>query len=289
MRYLLLIAFALLAACSRAAKENLIITSSRPAYLIIHEIVGERIPIKNLLSPAASPHTFSPGPSEIKAVSKANIVFYIAENLDGWAADLHAGHAVEMMNFLPDAMIIRSDNHNHNHDHDHDHGGSDPHFWLNPLAVKAILPDLCKELSGIYPEYKVDFERNSKKFAAELLALDSAVKRNLSAKSGKSVFTFHPSFNYFLKQYGLTFGGSIEAFPGKEPSPNYISELTSRINSAGAKVIFSELQFSKDVAQTIAELTNTKIAVLDPLGSAKEVASYHDLILYNSLILLENL
>lgn len=281
MRYLLLIAFALLAACSRTPKENLIITSSRPAYLIIHEIVGEQIPIKNLLSPAASPHTFSPGPSEIKAVSKANIVFYIADNLDGWAADLHAGHAVEMINFLPGAMKIRSE--------DHDCDGNDPHFWLNPLAVKAILPDLCKELSKIYPEYKVDFERNSKKFSAELLALDSAVKSNLSAKSGKSVFTFHPSFNYFLKQYGLTFGGSIEAFPGKEPSPNYIADLTSRINSVGAKVIFSEPQFSKDIAQTIAELTQTKIAVLDPLGSAKEVATYHDLILHNSLILLENL
>jgi zinc transport system substrate-binding protein len=53
----------------------------------------------------------------------------------------------------------------HNHNHNNQHGtdeeslGIDPHFWVDPLTVQAMLPALLNELIKIDPENEEYFRR----------------------------------------------------------------------------------------------------------------------------------
>ena len=102
---------------------------------------------------------------------------------------------------------------------------------------------------------------------------------------GKPVFLFHPSFRYMLKRYKLIYLGAIETSPGKEPSPKYVLQIVEKINSSGAKALFTEPQLPNAPAKTIAEAAGVSLYELDPIGGVKGKMSYSDLILYNADLL----
>ncbi len=135
------------------------------------------------------------------------------------------------------------------------------------------------------PEYAQTFKTNADLFAKRLELLNKQIAQILNDKQGKSVFMFHPSFKYFINRYGLEYGGSIEVSPGKQPSPNYLKQLSDKIKATNTKAIFSEPQLSEISAKAVAENTGTILFVLDPLGGEKGRTKYSDLLLYNARIL----
>lgn len=277
-----------------ASQDDLIAVSNQPLYMIINELTGGEINIFCITQPGDSPHTYSPKPSDIAKAESAKLFFYVSDNLDNWAAKSANTSKTQVLGMVPKDKLLNF-NSGHNCDdcreeHTPSSGNStDPHFWLDPLAVKAVIPALREKLIAAFPDYKDIIAINSEKFIIKLDSLNNLISENLSAVKGKYLFTLHPSFEYFINRYGLKSGGAIEVSPGKEPSPNYIKELSDKIKSTGTKTIFSEPQLSIKSANAIAEITKTGLKILDPLGGMPNTKSYVDLIIYNALIIKENL
>jgi zinc transport system substrate-binding protein len=59
--------------------------------------------------------------------------------------------------------------HNHHHGTDEESLGIDPHFWVDPLTVRAMLPALLNELIKIDPENEEYFRSNEKLFFSKAL------------------------------------------------------------------------------------------------------------------------
>jgi zinc transport system substrate-binding protein len=66
------------------------VTTIPPFEMILRPVVEGRATVERLLDPGASPHTYDPTPSDLRAVSNATALVYGAEHLDGWAANLPA-------------------------------------------------------------------------------------------------------------------------------------------------------------------------------------------------------
>jgi zinc transport system substrate-binding protein len=186
--------------------------------------------------------------------------------------------------------------HAHHHDHvhdascDHDHsGGPDPHFWTDPLTVRALLPELSRVLIQMNPEREEMIARNAARFAERLSALNLDVYQQLIPLRGRPVFLFHPSFLYFLRRYELRYAGVIAHVPGKETSPRELQALVQRILSEEAKAIFSEPQLSPRPALALAEAAGVRMAILDPIGGEDATRTYEQLIRYNATVLREAL
>jgi zinc transport system substrate-binding protein len=157
----------------------------------------------------------------------------------------------------------------------------DPHFWMSPNTVRAILPALLDTLSKLDPDNAAFYAANTDRFTKRLELLDKQIAKALAPHTGKTVFLFHPSMLYLLRDYKIIYGGSLEEIPGKEATANHIKLLADKINSAGAKSIFSEPQLSRAPAETLAEAANVAIYILDPVGGTEGKIRYADLILYN--------
>ncbi len=279
-------------------EENSIVVTNYPAKMIIKEIVSNSIKVESLLRPGDSPHTYSPKPSDASKTENAKLFVYIADNLDSWVTKYDNPNKIELIKLVPKGNLIYfSDAHQHENDddeiahegHSHNDGAADPHFWLDPLTVKAILPSLQTEIIKAFPEKKNLIENNIQLFSKKLDNIHNTIEKELKKVKGKYVFTFHPSFEYFIKRYGLISGGSLEVVPGKEPSPNYIKHLSDLIKLTKTKTIFSEPQFPKKTAESIAAMTNTKLEVLDPIGGVKNIITYYDLLFFNTRVLKKSL
>lgn len=153
---------------------------------------------------------------------------------------------------------------------------------MDPLVVKAILPALADTLTAIDPENAAKYKANAKRFADRLDVLNKQVSSELQSVAGKPVFLFHPSIRYLLKRYKLVYAGAIEEFPGKEPSPKYIAELSNKIKANRANAVFTEPQLPEAPAKTISEVLGINLYTLDPIGGVEGRMRYTELILYNA-------
>lgn len=285
-----LISLSLFFACNNEKKQPKFITTSASLAMILQELVGSDV--EYILPNGASPHTYTPKPSDVLNVAKSEALFFIARNNDGWAEKLDSKRKIEVFRLLPESLIIPKskfnveDHHDHAHteeinDHDFDYEEFDSHFWTDPMTVKALLPMLVQQLSEIDPNNAKKYKRNADKFAQELDKLHIQIIPILQVIKDKPIFLFHPSFLYLINRYGLTYGGSIEWNPGEESTPITFADLITKIKSSGVKAIFSEPQLSDKSAKVLAEQTGTQLSVLDPVGGIEGRKTYREFILYN--------
>ena len=145
-----------------------------------------------------------------------------------------------------------------------------------------MLPALADRLAAIDPDGQTQYRENATRFAAQLDDLNKQVEEIVAPIRGASVVSFHPSVCYFLKRYGLVYAGSIESFPGKEPTPRYLERVIKALQKSGAKAVFTEPTLPKRPAEAVAEAAGIAVGELDVEGGKEGRQTYGELILYNA-------
>ncbi|KAG1702911.1 High-affinity zinc uptake system protein ZnuA [Nymphon striatum] len=159
--------------------------------------------------------------------------------------------------------------------HNHDENSSDPHLWLDIENAIRITQSIAKKLATIDPENKTQYEKNATKVAEKLNLLKADISNKLQNTSKKNYIVFHDAYQYFEKQFELAVPTPVTIHPEIPLGAARIKELQSEIAEHGISCLFSEPQFSPKVIKVIAENTDAKISVLDPLGSGVKVGSSH--------------
>jgi zinc transport system substrate-binding protein len=291
MKYKIILILLLIGiSCNNQYSKPLYVVSTYPIAEIIREIVGTKGEVISLTQPGDSPHTYTPKPSDMQKALSAKAVFYVSDKLDSWAMKLENKNRISLINLLPKENLVyfegeQSCTEEDHKEHHHHAGEIDPHFWTDPLTVKALVPMIVDTLSKIDPQNAQSYQNNAQAFMKRLDLLNRQVESLLVNQKGKTLFLFHPSFLYFAKRYQLNYGGSIEVSPGKEPTANYLVNLVKKIQACGARSIFSEPQLPQASAKSIAEAAGVLLFVLDPIGGVEGRMKYADIILYNAKIL----
>ena len=291
-RYCLLIFFIsilVFSGCSKSADDKpLFMATTYPVYVILAELTGDAAKVDYIVPTGASPHTYLPKPGDIKKTSKALGLFYIADNFDGWISGIPTENKIKLLDMIPDDNLIYfSCNHDHSMDaENHNHSSEiDPHFWLDPLTVKAMIGELTEKLVLLFPAGEKQFKSNAEKFSNELDEINKQLESILRELEGKELFLHHPSFNYLINRYNLVYAGSIEESPGKEPSPKFLTKLVGDIKQSGVKSIFSEPQLNGKTARVIAREAGVNLFEINPEGNSTTMNTYRDLLIKNAQII----
>lgn len=203
--------------------------------------------------------------------------------------DDHDDHGHEKEEKHDDHHDHDHDHHDHDHDHEdheekdddhdhdeHNHDGPDPHIWLVPeLAIKQV-EAIAMTLSEIDPDHAEEYMANAANYIQSLEKLDADIQARIFEVSPKPFIVFHDAYSYFLKEYGLTAfrKGSIEPFPGREPTAAYFKGLIELIESEGIDIIFTEPQFNPRVAENIQTETGANSFEMDSIGAALNAGEY---------------
>jgi len=271
---------------SAPGQEVQFVASIPPLAAILREVTGDRARVTILLPPGASPHTFQPKPSQAMIMEKALAFFLAGPNLDQeWAGRLPARRRIAMVLLLPEEFRLTAQTDHHHEKSGHGETGIDSHFWTDPLAVRAMIPELVRQLAELDPAGMELYYANGRRFSDELTALDQELTRLFQAVQTQPFFLFHPSFQYLFKRYQLRLAGLIEPFPGREPSPKFLRDLTDRIKSTGATAVFSEVELPARPAEVLAEAAGVRLFQLDPLGGTPSLYSYFELMRFNARVL----
>lgn len=249
-----------------------------PLKMILEPLVGDRATVHVIVPPGSSPHTFSLKPSDAVMASAARVFFYVSAEVEPWAAQIDARKRVALLDWIPEADRILA-----TQGHDHAHGESaDPHFWLDPVIVRELLPKLVEALSQSDPEGAAIYQSSAAIFATQLDALHREVRDLLAPVKHRPVIAYHPSVVYLLKRYDLPLAHAIEYAPGQEATGQHLQAIIETIKRERISAIFTEPQLNRKAADLIAEAAGCAVFELDPLGGFGERTSYEDLLRYNA-------
>lgn len=167
--------------------------------------------------------------------------------------------------------------HDHDHDgHDHGHGHADgkpaldPHVWLDPENAKVFVAAIAATLAKADPDNAPAYAANAETMTERLDALQAELGKELAPAAGKPFVVFHDAYQYFEKRFGLTAAGAITLSPETAPGAERVAEISGKIRALDAVCIFSEPQFEPKLITVVAEGSNARTGVLDPLGASLE-------------------
>ncbi|MEX0599375.1 MAG: metal ABC transporter substrate-binding protein, partial [Rhodothermales bacterium] len=228
-----------------------------PLAAVVSPVAGE--PVAVLVPGGASPHTYEPRPSDARKAARADVLFYGSETLDGWAATLESPSHVALVDLLPDSLRLPAF---HGH-------GVDPHFWMDPIAVKSVAGELADVLCSVEPERCSTYRSNARAFAQELDVVHDSLRIMMDPVAGARVVLAHPFLHYFAERYDLRVVGIVEELSGSEPTPRGLHRMIDAARDARARAVFSQPQHDSRPAAAVAEAVGIPHVELDPMASGE--------------------
>ncbi len=278
----------------RASDRTKVAVSIFPLYDLARTVAGPDADVSLLLPAGRSEHTFDPTPREVESVAASQLGVMVGLGLDPWmeklmkeaapkARVLKVGDRVKTMTIAMDPI---ADEEAHaggkKDDDDHDEkGGPDPHAWLDPQNAIVMAKAIGEELAIVDAPHADGYRARAAALVTSLEALDKAVEAQTKAWKTRGFVTFHGSFGYFAKRYGLTIVAVIEPFPGSTPTGVYIEKVLVVVRQKKIGALFREPQLDPKPAQIIADEAKIPLGLLDPVGGGADTDTYEKMIRFN--------
>jgi zinc/manganese transport system substrate-binding protein/manganese/iron transport system substrate-binding protein len=214
---------------------------------MIRNVAGDRAVVDSVIPAGAGPEDYEPKPDDARKLADADLIVSNGVGLDDFLDDLieAAGRdTVERLVLGEGLETITVD------------GEENPHFWLDPtLVVDHYVPAISATLAELDAEGAAIYEANATAYADRVREVDAANLARIEtipAKNRKLV-TFHDAFPYFAEHYGFELVGVLVENVGQEPTASELAALVETVKQAGVRAVFSEAQFSPDLARTLAD------------------------------------
>jgi ABC-type Zn uptake system ZnuABC Zn-binding protein ZnuA len=285
-------AFAPAAALGAAAGEGRPVAAATIAPLasLAAQVAGGGWDVVTVVPPGVSPHVFEPGPRDVKRLAKARLVVTVGAGYDSWAAGLVAACASRAVVHDAGASVgVRAEAARPGERDRDGEIGRDPHWWLSPRRASAALGPLAEAFARLDPAGAEGYRSRAAEAVVSLAALDAEIASMLAPARGRAVVSTHNSWTYFLADYGLVNGGSIEPVPGREPSPRELRALIDLVRDRRIPALFTEPQFPPSAARVVAGDAGVRLVLADPIGGVPGRGAYADLLLFDARAFREGL
>ena len=255
----------------------------------VETIGGDRVAVTTILKPNTDPHDYEPRPSDVKAVADADLVFRSGGHLDEWADSIVAdsGSSAEVIDLSVNLPVeLEGGEHEHGHEEEgaaheeegaaheeehavegehaheeegHDHDEIDPHWWHDPINVRAASQRIDIALGEAAPDDKSYFQARTRTFDNQIGNLNREIAtciRSIPADQRKIV-TDHDAFGYFTNRFGIeTVGTVIPALTTQaQPSAGDLADLEETIRQEDVKAVFPESSVSPALAEAVSRDT----------------------------------
>jgi len=256
--------------------KPMIAVSILPQSYFVERIGGSRVDTVVLVGEGQSPHSYEPTPRQMANLAQAS----------AWilsSTDFEITLRPKIESLYPSLRIVdgtqgvrfRSlETHSHDEDEesdDHDDHDNDDldltidrHSWLGREPAKIMAAHIKNTLTEIDPEGAKLYETNYQTLISEIDTVFMNLGEILAPIQGETVFVYHPSFGYFLDEFGI-FQEAVET-GGKEPTAKALSALIESAIADEVSVIFVQSQFPSSAARTVANAVGAQVIALDPLA-----------------------
>ncbi len=238
------------------------VVATTPDYgALARAIGGEHVRVTVLAKPTEDPHFVDPKPSHVVALNRADVLLESGADLEiGWLPPLvegarngrilpggpgrfYASDGIEMLD-VP-AVLDRSQG--------DIHARGNPHFLMDPLNAGIVARRLTETFCALAPDRCPAFKKNLQSFLDKLERKMEEWSRLLEPFRGTAIVTYHNTWRYFARRFGLKADLFLEPKPGIPPSPPHLARVIETMKRENIRVILVEPFQSRRTAEAVAE------------------------------------
>ncbi|MSO86813.1 MAG: zinc ABC transporter substrate-binding protein [Acidimicrobiia bacterium] len=248
-----------------------------PLAWMAEEVGGEHVEVSNLTPPGAEPHDLELTPSDVAAVSDADLVVYLSGFQPAVDEAVTQADQAAVFDAAEWADLSLTYTPIEEGEEETDEAGAvDPHFWLDPARFAAVATAFAEQLSERDPKHAADFEANLASLTDRLEDVDADFKTGLADCTSENVVTSHNAFGYLADRYGMVQVGITGLTPEEEPSPADLAAVTQFVEENDVQTIYFETLVSPDIAKAVAAEAEVDTDVLDPLEGLNDESQGSD-------------
>ena len=276
---------ALTSSVARTLPPRVVATIAPVHSLIAQVMEGIGRPLL-LLPSGASPHGTVLRPSQMRALRRADIVFWIGAGFETFLAaplktmaedltivtliaqpgmtriEASPGSAPASEPASEPAMSRRR-------------AEADPHIWLDSVNAVRILRVAEAALTAADPANGSRYGANADRAAARLAILNGELAAMLKRVEGIPYVVFHDAYGYFERRYRLSPVGRVTIAPHRPPGAGRLRRIRRTIAAGRAICVFTEPQFPPKLAAMLVADTAARRGVLDPVGAGLPPGTAH--------------
>lgn len=231
-------------------------TTVAPISSIVRNVGGARIDIHGVVPDGTNSHTFEPAPSDAILLSQADMVivnglFLEEPTIELAEANLKENAAIYRLG----ENTITEDDWAFDFSFPEEDGHPNPHLWINvPYAMTYA--ELTNDwLAERDPDNAASYQENLDRYLAVLTRLDQGIMAAVQTipEQNRKLLTYHDSYAYFARHYGMTVIGAVQPSDFSEPSPRDVAGLIDQIKEEQVPAVFGSEVFPSDVLEQIAE------------------------------------
>ncbi len=274
---------ALVGLADGAERELRIVATLPDLFVLTRAVAGDLATVDLIARFGQNPHDMEVRPSHMLLMRRADVLVRNGLEEDAWvdlivrgAANpkvlrgspnvVEASQGIQVLK-VPAGRVDRSMG--------DVHPLGSPHYTLDPDNVAVVTMNIAAGLARAAPEHARVFEANRQAFLEKVADADRRWKAMLAPFRGARIVSYHDSWPYFYRAFGLVEGGIIEDRPGIPPSPHHVAALMRQMRDDKTKVILHESWYPRDIASLIARETGATILVVPQSpGAVKGTENY---------------
>ena len=250
-----------------------VVASFYPFEYVSERVGGQTVEVTNLTKPGVEAHDLELAPRDVGSLSDADLVVYLRgfqPAVDGAVGSQADGSAFDVTTSARLETHASADGDAHAHE-DGDgpdapsEAALDPHFWLDPTRLADVGDALAARLEKLDPSHGKEYRANAERLRGDLEDLDQEFAAGLAACTSRELVTSHTAFGYLAERYDLHQVGISGLSPETEPTAQNLAAVTRFVREHKVGTIYYETLVDPAVANTVADETGARSAVLDPL------------------------
>lgn len=240
---------------------------------VLEGIATPRLLVRGL----ASPHSFRLRPSDMRLLSRSDVVVYIGPQIEPFVARLSRAlpQSTQMLSLLdspglrvwPVRMGLWRRANGQSTETKTGSVFRDGHVWLDPSNGKKIVQFLADVFAKRWPQHSVRIRGNAEKILVRIDQVDRKISDVLSDKTTQPYIVFHDAFQYFDRYYKLSGVGAVYLRPDVPPSARRLQLLRQAMRNRKVVCAFRDPRLGASVVDGVTEGLNVRKGTLDPLGA----------------------
>ncbi len=236
------------------AAEKTVVASVLPVWVFAVNVAGDRAEVALLIRSGADPHSFTLRPSDAGKLDSADLVL-----LNGAGLEEHMLRAVETekaRNTSDGVDLIMLNKR------------PDPHVWLDPVNAQRQVTNIAAALTAMDPEGKDYYARNALLYNERLQALHEKIEAGLLDLRYRTLITYHDSFNYFARRYGLS-SFSLTGPDAESPRPMRMRIVYDLVSSRNIPAVFEESHIKSGTMEKLSNDLGVEVCAIDTVVSGE--------------------
>jgi len=233
-----------------------------PVWVFAANVAGDAADVSLLVPPGTDVHEFALRPADLRALREADLIIVSGGGLEAGFLE-RFGKDRRLIDSSKGVALV-------------DAGGvPDPHFWLDPLSAITQVENIRDAMAAADTQNRSVYERNAAAYIERLRAIHQELEQALAPLRGQYLITFHASFAYFARRYGLR-DFSLAGPDAEQPLPRRLTEVYDIVRRQGVKAVFSEEGFPAAGLSSLREDLGVRVCALRTMEIGRQEPDYYE-------------